>query len=188
MSSDRVLTQFARDHPRECAEFLEDETAEEIAAFPHSLPPEILPGLSNCLSQPVANSFLAKCDDDELLEWMSAATPDEAARMSARLPSKRRNVLLEALREFDPHRQRFLARLDSFPSGSIGAVVDPEYAWIYTKARKREVLETLSLRPPSDDKPVVVVDEQDRLGGSHGSRGERGALHPAGAGHCWAEL
>ena len=136
-----------------------------MAALLHGLPSDVLPGVVNHLPQPVSDAILGGCADDVLTDRLTAAPVGETARLLVRLHARQRQRALDRLRARDVRRYRRLVPVAAFPPGNIGAVADPDFGWVPMDARWTDVAATVRARPPREDKPVVVLDEQDRLAG-----------------------
>jgi Mg/Co/Ni transporter MgtE len=123
MTMARTLLQaFASEDPDRFAALLGSAQGnDEVLAVLGDIAIEYRADVISRLALETADRVLKNVDDTMLVEWLAAGTMDASRRMLLRVESKRAQRLIDGIS--DRTKRRGLRRLSSYPSGTIGELV-----------------------------------------------------------------
>ncbi len=161
--SDLLLVRFAEQDPRRFAHTLTRAPTGEAAELLSGLAPAAAAAVAVHLP-PQAGAAIIDCvSDDMLVTWLQDAALDRAAQLFARLPAKRRRVLLNSLPS--ARRRRQLLRLTGYSADSVGAFVHTDTMTLGATVGVAAAVDELRRQRRIPGSPLVVVGDDSRVAG-----------------------
>jgi len=148
---------FAREHPGELAAHAATRGADGVEQALDGLPADAAAAVVAALPHGHAVRALAGRDDDCVSEWLNAANLNHALALLLHVGEERRAGLLDRLS--NRRARRNLKRLVIYPSGTMGALVNPSAKRLNASLHLADAIAILQEDERGPEQSIWLVDE-----------------------------
>ncbi len=148
---------FAREYPGELASYVASRGADAVVQALDGLPPATAAAVVAALPHGHAMRVLAGRNDDSVVDWVNAASLDQALALLLHLAEERRTSILDRLSS--RRARRTLKRLVIYPVDTIGALVNPAAMRLNVSLSLAEAVAILRDGEPVPEQSIWLVDE-----------------------------
>lgn len=146
---------YASGNPDQFAELLgKAESPDEVLSIVNDIPIELTSNVVARLTPDAATRLLSGLGDPILITWLDAGPTDTGRRLLSRFSRERADRLISGIK--DASKRRGLRRLATYPSGSIGELVQIRVASVREEAIAADIQEAIQRFEGPLEGPVVV--------------------------------
>jgi len=155
-------SKFARMHPSELAEIINDLSAREAAAVIHQLDDETAADALEHLDAEKQRTIIEDIGTERAADIIEEMDSDDAADLLAELPEEQQSQLLAEMNEYTAGELRELVK---YSDDTAGGLMTTDYTWIYPHRTAEQTIRKIREIAPESEfiYYLYVVDKQDRL-------------------------
>lgn len=151
---------FLEKYPQEIASYLDKLDDKELSVFLDHQPHHLLFNVLKYLSFDLTARLLKMLPDATSLEVLQQATPSQLFIILSHLDDADRE---ECLTKISPHLREEFIRLQAYPEGSAGSIMDPHAVSFRVDLTVHEIVDKLREIKESITRSIYITDHHNKL-------------------------